>query len=593
MSGTQGVGVLAERTLPAVGRCLIQGNEACARAALAAGCRFYAGYPITPSSEIAEFMALELPRLGGTFIQMEDEIASLAACIGASLCGVRAMTATSGPGFSLMQENLGFACLAEVPVVVVNVQRVGPSTGMPTLPSQGDVMQARWGTHGDHPAVVLAPGSVGEFYRLTVEAFQIAETLRSPVIVLADEVVAHMREVAALPERVALQGRPAPSLSPREAYRPYRVNRPDEVPPMSAFGDGYRFHVTGLYHDEDGFPTNDPAVAERLIRRLHAKVEARRDLLTMVSAFALDDADVAVVAYGAPTRTALRAVRWARAQGVRAGLLQLQCIWPFPAHVVRALAERVRALVVPEMNLGQLCREVERAVAGRVPVAPLLRVGGQLFTPEEIHAALVAWGAGQGSPEGARPASPAGSARRREVRLAGTGGQGLVQAGVMLGEAAGVFEGRHVVQTQVYGPESRGGASWTDVIVGDEEIDYPKATAPDALLAMSQDAWDRFAGAVRPGGWLVYDRDLVRPAGAAGTARAVGLPLTELARRLWDRPVLATVLGLGALAALSGVVSRPALEQAVARRAPPGTGELNVAAVRRGFEMASLRPEAA
>ncbi len=592
----RGVAGLPERSLPTTQRCLIQGNEACARAALASGCRFYAGYPITPSSEIAEFMAHRLPELGGTFIQMEDEIASLAACIGASLCGVRAMTATSGPGFSLMQENIGFACLAEVPVVVVNVQRVGPSTGMPTLPAQGDVMQARWGTHGDHPAVVLVPASVGEFYGLTAQAFRLAELLRTPVIVLADEVIGHLREVVSLPDAPALAPAAASPLPPGPAYRPYRVSRPEEVPPMAVFGSGHRFHVTGLYHDEDGFPTNDPVVAERLIRRIHRKVEARRDLLTMVASFALDDAEVAVVTYGAPTRAAMRAVRQARAQGVRAGLLQLMCIWPFPAAQVRALAERVRAVVVPELNLGQLCLEVERAVAGRVPVVALSKVGGQLFTPNEICEALGAQGYEYGSREGRWASYRAGPGWRREVRLAGEGGQGLVQAGVMLGEAAGVVEGWHVAQTQTYGPESRGGASWADVIVSEQEIDDPRATALDALLAMSQEACDRFAGALRPGGWLVYDRERVRPPqqqGADKAVRAVGLPLCAEARKLWDRPMLATVVGLGALAVLSGVVSQPALEQAVARRAPPGTVELNLAALRRGFEMARLWPEAA
>lgn len=371
-----------------VARRLLQGNEACAEAAIAAGCRFYAGYPITPSSEIAEYMARRLPEVGGTFIQMEDEMASIAACIGASLAGVRAMTATSGPGFSLMQENLGYACLAEIPIVVVDVQRVGPSTGMPTLPSQGDVMQARWGTHGDHPIVVLVPASVAEYYELTVKAFQISETLRTPVVLLADEVVAHMREVVSVPAEVTVNERPTPAVPP-EAYVPYRVSAPDEVPPMAVLGSGYRFHVTGLYHGEDGFPTNDPRVAESLIRRLHAKIEARRDLLTLATRHYLEDADVVVIAYGSPVRAALRAVREARALGVRAGLLQLSCIWPFPSHLVRELAQQVRALLVPEMNLGQLAGEVERAAAGLVPVRSLSRVGGELFTPQEILQALL------------------------------------------------------------------------------------------------------------------------------------------------------------------------------------------------------------
>ncbi|HYF93803.1 MAG TPA: 2-oxoacid:acceptor oxidoreductase subunit alpha [Symbiobacteriaceae bacterium] len=369
-------------------RRLLQGNEACAEAALVAGCRFYAGYPITPSSEIAEFMSRRLPGLGGTYVQMEDEISSMAALIGASLSGAKAMTATSGPGFSLMQENLGYASLAEVPAVIVNVQRVGPSTGMPTLPAQGDVMQARWGTHGDHPIVVLAPASVSDYYYLTIEAFNIAEELRVPVVLLSDEVVAHMREVVEIPapEELTISDRVKPTVPP-EQYKPYALTD-GLVPPMACFGDGYLFHVTGLYHGEDGFPTNDPRVASNLIRRIHDKLDQAADRLALVKEFLLDDAEVAVVAYGSPARAAESAVKELRAKGVRAGVLQLQCLWPFPAHVVSRLAERVSAIVVPEMNLGQLVGEVERAAAGRVPVTLLPKVGGELFTPDEIRAAI-------------------------------------------------------------------------------------------------------------------------------------------------------------------------------------------------------------
>jgi 2-oxoglutarate ferredoxin oxidoreductase subunit alpha len=364
---------------------LLQGNEACAQAALAAGCRFYAGYPITPSSEIAEYMARRLPEAGGVFIQMEDEIASICACVGASLGGAKAMTATSGPGFSLMQENLGYAALCEVPVVIVDVQRVGPSTGMPTLPAQGDAMQARWGTHGDHPVVVLAPASVADTYRLTVTAFNIAERLRLPVVLLSDEVVAHMREMVAVAP-LEVWDRPRASDAPA-AYRPYRPGR-DGVPPMAAPGDGYRVHVTGLYHGEDGFVTNDPREAERLIRRLCSKVELHREWLTLFEEHDLDDADVAVFAYGSPARAALRAVREVRPRGLKAGLLKAETIWPFPVDRVAALARRVRAILVPEMNLGQLVGEVERAARGACRVVPLSKVGGELFTPDEIASAL-------------------------------------------------------------------------------------------------------------------------------------------------------------------------------------------------------------
>ncbi|HYG57110.1 MAG TPA: 2-oxoacid:acceptor oxidoreductase subunit alpha [Symbiobacteriaceae bacterium] len=369
-------------------RRLMQGNEACAEAALTAGCRFYAGYPITPSSEIAEVMAKRLPRLGGTYIQMEDEIASVAALIGGALSGAKVMTATSGPGFSLMQENLGYASLAEIPLVLVNVQRVGPSTGMPTLPAQGDVMQARWGTHGDHPVVVLAPASVNDYYHLTIEAFNIAEELRVPVVLLSDEVVAHMREIVELADasELNLSERKKPTVPPEE-YKPYEVKE-GLVPPMAAFGDGYLFHVTGLYHGDDGFPTNDPRVAAKLIHRIHEKLEAAAERLELVQEFMLDDAEVAVVAYGSPARAAESAVKEARANGIKAGLLKLQCLWPFPAAVIDRLAGKVSSIVVPEMNLGQLVGEVERAVAGRVPVKLLSKVGGDLFAPDEIRAAI-------------------------------------------------------------------------------------------------------------------------------------------------------------------------------------------------------------
>lgn len=371
-------------------RRLLQGNEACVEAALAAGCRFYAGYPITPSSEIAEMMSRRLPPLGGVYIQMEDEIASMATIIGGSLSGAKTLTATSGPGFSLMQENLGYASLAEIPLVVVNVQRVGPSTGMPTLPAQGDVMQARWGTHGDHPIVVLSPATVEEFYSLTVEAFNIAEELRVPVVILSDEVVAHMREIVELPDpsEVKQSRRPQPTVPPEE-YKPYATSGDDLVPPMASFGDGYLFHVTGLYHAEDGFPTNDPKAASDLIRRVHTKLDRAADRLALTQELLMDDAEVALVAYGSSARAAASAVELAREQGVKAGLLKLQCLWPFPAAKVAAVAERVKKILVPEMNLGQLVGEVERAAAGRAPVTLQTKVGGELFTPEEILKALL------------------------------------------------------------------------------------------------------------------------------------------------------------------------------------------------------------
>jgi len=281
---------------------LIQGNEACVKGALAVGCSFYGGYPITPSSEIAEHMVRAMPQVGGVFIQMEDEIASLAAVIGASLAGSKAMTATSGPGFSLMQEHIGFAAMAEVPCVIVNVMRGGPSTGMPTSPSQGDVMQARWGTHGDHPAIVLAPSSVGEVFDLTVKAFNLAERFRTPVILLYDEIIGHTRESVVLPDSVTVIDRVRPGAETEDFWP--KAAAPDGVPEMSSFGDGYRFHVTGLAHDTHGFPTDDSSVAEALISRLHMKIEAHINEIVEVETFMMDDAEVAIFAFGIVGRSA-------------------------------------------------------------------------------------------------------------------------------------------------------------------------------------------------------------------------------------------------------------------------------------------------
>jgi 2-oxoglutarate ferredoxin oxidoreductase subunit alpha len=362
---------------------VMSGNEACARGALAAGLRFFAGYPITPSSEIAEELATRLPRLGGVFMQMEDEIAAMGAVVGASLAGAKAMTATSGPGFSLKQENIGFACMAEVPCVIVDVQRGGPSTGLPTMPSQGDVMQARWGTHGDHPIVALAPFSVAETFELSVRAFNLAEAYRTPVVLLLDEIIAHVNEKVRLPESVDVVERKGPD-APPDRYLPYRHTE-DGVPPMAAFGrNGYRFHVTGLAHDETGFPTNDPVEIDRLNRRLNSKLERRRDDIVEVSRHACDDAEVAVFAYGSVARAARQAVDEARAKGIPAGLLRPRTLWPFPDREVRELARQVAAIVVPEMNLGQMAHEVEWAASGACPVVPLSRVDGLPVRPGQV-----------------------------------------------------------------------------------------------------------------------------------------------------------------------------------------------------------------
>lgn len=361
---------------------LVQGNQAAALGAIAAGCRFYAGYPITPSSEIAEEMARLMPDRGGVFVQMEDEMASLAAVIGASIAGVKAMTATSGPGFSLMQEHLGFASLAEIPCVVIDVMRAGPSTGMPTSPSQGDVMQARWGAHGDRPVIALAPASVVEVFDLTVRAFNLSERFRTPVVVLCDEVVGHTREGVLLPESVAVEDRPRPTVPP-EVFLPKTAEFGD-VPPLPAFGDGYRFNITGLTHDQRGFPTNDPGTAAALMDRLHRKIAARAEELVDVEEYLLEDAEVVVFAYGIVARAAKEAVVAARAEGVKAGLLRPKVLWPFPDARVTEIARRVSSLVVAEMNLGQVIGEVTRACEGATEIVPHLRADGRPITPSEL-----------------------------------------------------------------------------------------------------------------------------------------------------------------------------------------------------------------
>lgn len=368
---------------------VLQGNEAMVEGAIAAGCRFFAGYPITPATEISEMMSQRLPAVGGTFIQMEDEIASLGAVIGASLAGVKSMTATSGPGFSLMQENIGFACVAEVPCVIVNVMRGGPSTGLPTRVAQGDVMQARWGTHGDHPIIVLAVSTTRECFDITVQAFNLSEKYRTPVIILSDEVVAHTREKIQLPhpEEIEVFDRIKPSMPP-EWYIPYE-DTPRGVPPMAAFGDGYRYHVTGLIHDVRGFPTERSDEIQAFLTRIHRKIYNNFSDIMMVKEEFTEDAELLVIAYGSVARSARRAVREARNRGVRAGLVQLVTIWPFPRQAIEPLLRRVRAVLVPELNFGQISREVKRVNQGRARIEKLNRIDGQLITPNEILSRLV------------------------------------------------------------------------------------------------------------------------------------------------------------------------------------------------------------
>lgn len=365
---------------------LMQGNIAIAYGAIAAGCRFFAGYPITPSTEVAEFMARELPRIGGKFIQMEDEIASMAAIIGASLGGLKSMTATSGPGFSLMQENIGYACMTEVPCVIVNVQRLGPSTGGPTSASQGDMLQARWGTHGDHNIIVLCPVSVRQSFDLTVAAFNLSEKFRTPVLLMSDEIIGHMREPVELPDFSTVQRVERVVMDKPEDYIPYR-NSPGDVPPLANFGTGYRYHVTGLYHDPMGFPTQRLDEIEAWIERHDRKFNAHLDEIIMVNEDKMDGARLAVVSYGASARSARHAVKIARQQGLKISMLSLLTIWPFAEKAIERLADEVDHIIVPEMNQGQIALEVER-IAGRKKVVRVNRSNGEMVTPQMILDAI-------------------------------------------------------------------------------------------------------------------------------------------------------------------------------------------------------------
>jgi len=361
----------------------LQGNEASAEGAIAAGVKFFAGYPITPSTEIAEVLARRLPQVGGRFIQMEDEIASMGAVIGASLAGAKSITATSGPGFSLKQENLGFACLTEVPVVIVNVMRGGPSTGLPTATSQSDVMQARWGTHGDHPIIALVPWSVEESFYLTVRAFNLSEKYRTPVLVLLDEVVGHMREAIELPDYSTLEiiNRKKPTCKPEE-YLPYDPK--NEVNPLPAYGEGYRFHVTGLNHDATGFPTGDPKLVEVDEERLMNKILNHLDDVLTWDEFMADDMEIMIFAYGSTARSAKAAIKVARKEGIKVGMFRPITLWPFPDAKVRELSKRVKKIIVPEVNLGMIIGEVQRVSAKDIPIVGINRADGETITPNQI-----------------------------------------------------------------------------------------------------------------------------------------------------------------------------------------------------------------
>jgi 2-oxoglutarate ferredoxin oxidoreductase subunit alpha len=374
---------------PLSGEFFINGDEACAEAAISAGCRFFAGYPITPATEIAERMAERMPDVGGVYIQMEDELASMNAVLGAAWGGAQSMTATSGPGFSLMMENLGLGIITETPCVVVDVQRGGPSTGLPTLVGQGDMMQARWGSHGPYEIIALCPSSPQEMFDLTVEAFNLSEKYRTPVLLMADEAVGHMTERVVIPPAGSLElfRRRKPSVPP-DRYLPF-AGDDQGVPPMACAGEGYHLHVTGLTHDERGYPvTTSPAVQEQLVHRLIDKIRANRNDIARVQSDGLDDAEVIVVAYGITARVAQWPIEMARAEGLRVGWLKLVTVWPFPEELIRALARRAKAFVVPEINYGQIALEVERCAGGRAQTLLVPHAGGDIHEPRVILDAI-------------------------------------------------------------------------------------------------------------------------------------------------------------------------------------------------------------
>jgi 2-oxoglutarate ferredoxin oxidoreductase subunit alpha len=368
------------------GKYFMQGNEALVEAAIIVGCKFFAGYPITPASEIAEHLAKRLPQVGGIMIQMEDEIASIASVIGASWTGAKAMTATSGPGFSLMQENIGYAFMTETPSVIVDVQRAGPSTGQATKCGQGDIMQSRWGTHGDYAAIVVSPNSVQEMFDLTIRAFNLTEQYRTPVIILADEAVAHMREQVSIPplDKVEIFDRKKPQSDDKLFFGG------EEIPPMPSVGEGYNITVTGSTHNELGLRfTSDPKIHKDLVERLVGKIQKNSELLVDLDAFEVDDCDVGLVTFGCTSRAVDEATDLAREDGIKVGHVRLKTIWPFPEGIVQRMARSVEMIIVPEMNLKQLFFEVQRAVNGDAKVIPMNKIGGgELLTPEELYSKI-------------------------------------------------------------------------------------------------------------------------------------------------------------------------------------------------------------
>jgi len=367
----------------------IDGDQACCEGALAAGARFASGYPITPSTEVVERFASRVPTVGGTFIQMEDELAASITLQGAVWGGAKAFTVTSGPGFSLMMEHIGYAAMTETPCVFVDVQRGGPSTGLPTLPAQADMMQARWGSHGDYEVIALCPNSPQECFDLTIRAFNLAEEFRLPVMFMMDEVVGHMTEKVVIPPADEIEIVPRRHTHKSvEEYLPYETGG-DLVPEIAHAGEGYKFHITGLTHDEHGYPNMTPPIQDKLVRRLQNKVREAAERITLYEAEGLQDAEVVVISYGITSRVAQRAIELARAQGLQVGKLRLITAWPFPEHKIRELAPRVKAMVVPELNLGQMVREVERSAGGECRVLAVPHAGGSVHHPKDILKVIV------------------------------------------------------------------------------------------------------------------------------------------------------------------------------------------------------------
>jgi len=364
------------------------GDEACAEGALAAGCRFFGGYPITPATEIAEHMSERLPEVGGTFIQMEDEIAAMASVLGAAWAGQKSMTATSGPGFSLMMENIGLAACTETPCVVVNVQRAGPSTGLPTMGAQADMMQVRWGSHGDYEIIALAPASAQEIFYQTITAFNLSERYRTPVFIMTDEIIGHMSEKVVIPaaDQIRTEDRPKPQ-GRKDRFLLYKPG-PNGVAPMPAAGEGYNVHVTGLTHDEKGYPVMSIEAQEQMMARIRNKILDNRDDIILTEGHELDDAEIVIVSYGISARTSMAAMQQARAMGLKVGFLRLITIWPFAERQIRELAQRVKAFITVEINLGQIHLEVTRAAAGQAACHLVGHHGGAIISPDKVLAAI-------------------------------------------------------------------------------------------------------------------------------------------------------------------------------------------------------------